>query len=163
MDGPTASGAAARGFRRMTIDAVVVLETMWDWRSMTSEAGYREAPDFFYINPENHSGRRLHKLFGSYRFVVCNACSQLVGGPSEHGTPNPERLARILQKLTRLDYRLLLLCGKVAQQTFSRCGYRPSPCTILGMKHPAARTWTKDEIEQWQKKIQKVLVMAGAK
>ena len=34
------------------VRVAAVLETMWDWRGMTSEAGYQEAPRWFRINGE---------------------------------------------------------------------------------------------------------------
>lgn len=114
--------------------AVVVLEVMWG-----EPRGV--APGFFHINPKNASGRRLYQLLGPHNFLVTNACRECVANARLKGTPDPERLATNLQRLT---YDLLLVCGKVAQATFDRCGYRPE-CKVLKIKHPAARDWTKEE------------------
>src|SRR5204863_10164647 len=127
---------------------VAMLETMWDWRGMTSGAGYSEAPRFFRINPDNHSGRRLYKLIGhDAQLLVTNACRELVTGPNQHGKPDPQWLAENLAEIEakRPDSAtidVLLVCGKVAQQTFRMSGYQPKKARIVEMPHPAARMWT---------------------
>lgn len=126
----------------MHTKALVVLETMW--------GGNGKAPGLFRINPYNYSGKRLYSLLGHSDFWVTNACRELVSHANAHGKPDPEWLAQNLQRLT---YDLLLLCGKVAQQTYDRCGYVP-PCRIERMPHPAARTWTKAELERWRTLLQ---------
>jgi hypothetical protein len=123
----------------MHIDTVVVLETMWGTPRDV-------APGFFRINPENHSGRRLYKLLGERKFLVTNACKELVGGPNQHGTPDPEWLAHNLQRLT---FDLLLVCGKVAQRTYLASKYKPDVITLF-TPHPAARSWTNELIAYWQ-------------
>ena len=135
------------------MNVVAILETMWDWRGMTSGAGYAEAPRFFRINPQNHTGRRLYKLIGpDAKLLVTNACRELVSGPREHGTPNPQWLAENLAEIevNRPDSAtidVLLVCGKVAQATFRECGYKPKAARIIEIPHPAARTWTRAQIE----------------
>ena len=99
----------------------------------------------------NFTGRRLYWFLGHYDLRVTNACRELVSGPTNHGTPDPIWLAENLRKMT---YGLLLLCGKVAQQTYDQCGYRPTS-TVLKLPHPAARLWTRELLDQWQKKIQR--------
>ncbi len=124
---------------------IAVLETMWDWRSMTSNAGYQEAPRYFRINPDNHSGRRLYRLIGiGHELWVTNACRELVRSASDHGRPDPAWLHENLTMLIgQFQPRLILVCGKVAQETFSRCSYiLPATTTTLHIAHPAARSWT---------------------
>jgi len=147
---------------------VAILETMWNWRGMTSAAGYAEAPRYFRINPQNFSGRRLYKLVGQdARLLVTNACRELVSGPKEHGKPDPAWLAeniRILdgesEKLPegvteRARIEVLLVCGKVAQQTFRQCGYEPKAARVIEIPHPAARqVWTRELIDRTAQRIQ---------
>ena len=121
--------------------ALVVLETMW------GDAG--RAPGLFKINPHNHSGKRLYKLLGHADFWVTNACPWQVGSATQHGKPDPAWLARNLQ---RMSYDLLLVCGRVAQKTFDQCEYVP-PCKVLKMLHPAARTWTKAKLQEWEVRL----------
>lgn len=131
---------------------VAILETMWDWRSLTSEAGYKDAVRFFRINPQNVSGKRLYKLVGTDADLwVTNACRELVTGPSHHGKPNPEWLSENLKSIDSLGpIDLLLVCGKVAQATFKTCGYVPIQARVLEIPHPAARNWTKERIMEVQ-------------
>lgn len=142
--------------------AVAILETMWDWRSMTSEAGYAEAPRYFRINPDNFSGRRLYKLVGpDANLLVTNACRELVKSPKEHGKPNPSWLAenlRIIDTVEGLPSQgaidVLLVCGKVAQRTFAECGFTTKHARVIEIPHPAARVWTREYIDQVAKSIQ---------
>jgi hypothetical protein len=118
---------------------VAVLDSMWDWRAMTSNAGHREAPRFFRINPENFSGRRLYRIVGKdVNLFVTNSCRELCRSASQHGTPDPEWLRENLDILAPFD--VLLVCGKVAQATYAKSG-----CTFpqkIELLHPAARMWT---------------------
>lgn len=126
-----------------------ILETMWDWRGMTSGAGYGEAPRYFRINPQNFSGRRLYKLIGAdAKLLVTNACRELVRSAKQHGTPDPAWLADNLRILDGDRVDVLLVCGKVAQQTFAACGYKPRTATVLEIPHPAARrVWSREFID----------------
>ena len=118
---------------------VAVLESMWDWRQMTSGAGYREAPRYFRINPENHSGKRLYRIVGNDAdLFVTNACRELCGSANHHGTPDAEWLRENLKLLEPFD--VLLVCGKVAQATYARSGYEFE--RTIEIPHPAARMWT---------------------
>src|SRR5690349_8002265 len=72
---------------------VAVLDTMYDWQGKTSEAGYREAPRYFRINPRNFTGKRLYKLVGKNKLLVTDACRELVSSPDEHGVPDPNWLS----------------------------------------------------------------------
>ncbi len=123
---------------------LAILETMW--------GGSGDAPGLFHINPDNHTGRRLYYLLGHNDLWVTNACKELVGNARIHGTPNPEWLAKNLQRLT---YDLLLVCGRVAARTFLGCGYTPQ-CRIVYIEHPAWRGWTKEHLEETRRIIQYV-------
>lgn len=144
---------------------VAVLETMWDWRRMTSGAGYSEAPRYFRINPNNYSGKRLYKLVGpNSKLLVTNACRELVSGPQYHGKGDPNWLGenlRILDGITPTEgaepasIEVLLVCGKVAQDTYRKCGYVPTEARVIEIPHPAARTfWTRGKILEISKNIQ---------
>jgi hypothetical protein len=138
---------------------VAVLESMWDWRGMTSGAGYDRAPRWFQINRENFSGRRLYRIVGGEaRLLVTNACPELVTRASEHGIPDPVWLRQNLLQLA--PFSLLLLCGKVAQETYRRTEL-PSegrPWPVISMLHPAARTWTKTMIEDAASRVAAALL-----
>jgi hypothetical protein len=119
---------------------VAVLDSMWDWRQMTSGAGYAEAPRSFRINPDNFSGKRLYRICGpDATLLVTNACRELCSSANHHGTPDPAWLHENLKLLEPFD--VLLICGRVARATYARCGYVAS-ARVFEMMHPAARTWT---------------------
>lgn len=137
---------------------VAILETMWDWRGMTSGAGYQEAPRYFRINPENHSGRRLYKLCGSdAQLLVTNACRELATIANGHGKPDPvwlkENLTLIEHGPRGASIEVLLVCGKVAQQCFRDSGYEFKG-RVVEMPHPAARMWTVAMVQQFSALIQ---------
>lgn len=126
---------------------------------MTSGAGYSEAPRYFRINSENYSGKRLYKLVGpNARLLVTNACRELVTGPEKHGKGDPVWLGENLRTLdgtgilpdgvVSARIEVLLVCGKVAQETYRRCGYTPSQARVIEIPHPAARmVWTREKIQ----------------
>ncbi|KKN66512.1 hypothetical protein LCGC14_0470460 [marine sediment metagenome] len=141
---------------------VAILETMWDWRGQTSEAGYREAPRYFRINPKNYSGRRLYKLVGpDARLLVTNACRELATSAKGHGKPDPIWLAENLQKLDTLDsgFDVLLVCGKVAQKCYQECAYRALVrARVIEIPHPAARGhWNAKTIAETAEQIQSIV------
>ena len=122
---------------------IAVLDSMWDWRQQTSQAGYGQAPRAFKINPQNHSGKRLYRLVGKdANLLVTNACKELVSAAHIHGTPDPEWLRSNLEHL--MPFNLLLVCGKVAQATYAKSGFQ-FECK-LDIMHPAARTWSQAKI-----------------
>ena len=138
----------------MGVTAVVVLDSMWDWRSKTTDAGYTElAPRYYTINSENKSGKMLYKLIGHNRFLVTNACPELVKSANHRGTPNPEYLGGNLYTLyVRHEYKLLLVCGKVAWDTYVKSKqWFQYKHRVVKMKHPAARDWTKEETERYKR------------
>lgn len=119
---------------------VAVLDSMWDWRQMTSGAGYQDAPRHFRINLDNHSGKRLYRIAGAdANLLVTNSCRELCGSARQHGTPDPAWLAENLRLLE--PFTVLLVCGKVAQATYRESGYSTS-VSVLELPHPAARMWT---------------------
>ena len=138
------------------IRVVAILETMWDWRAMTSGAGYRQAPRYFRINPQNYSGRRLYKLIGpDAKLLVTEACRELATAANKHGMPDP---AWLCENLQLLDHRcdILLVCGKIAQRTYASCGYVPGKARVIEIPHPAARVyWTKQTIAETAADIQR--------
>lgn len=135
---------------------VAILETMWDWRRQVTDAGYAQAPQFFRINPKNHSGRRLYQLVGpEAKLLVTNACKELVTGPEYHGKGDPVWLRENLETLDSLHcMEVLLVCGKIAQATFRKSGYQPIEARVIEMPHPAARMWTAAMMTELQNKIQ---------
>ncbi len=112
---------------------LAVLEVMWDWQDMTSSAGYTTtAPRFFTINPGNFTGRRLYWfLEGMLKYdselQATNACPQLVSSPKGRGVPSVSWLEENLEQWRyrlevakeRQEEALVLVCGKVAQATYS--------------------------------------------
>ncbi len=125
---------------------VAILETMYDWRGMTTGAGYMEAPRHFQINPRNHSGKRLYRLIGTgHDLLVTNACRELGRSAADHGKPNPAWLKENLDQLAIQKPRLILVCGRVAQSTYMQSGFVLGDGALaLAIPHPAARSWTKE-------------------
>lgn len=125
---------------------IAVLETMYDWRGMTTGAGHTvDAPPYFNINPRNHSGKRLYRLIGDdHELLVTNACRELGRTANCHGKPSPGWLRGNLEIIARKHpFSLLLVCGKVAQATFKECGFECAEgVSHMLIPHPAARMWT---------------------
>lgn len=124
---------------------LVILEVMWGWSGIR----YKEAPRTYHINPENFSGKRLYRLLGDDTFVVANACPEYVATANGKGTPDPVRLRSILKEH---DPDRVLVCGRVAQETFVRDMVRPGT-VVVQMPHPAARGWTRAGLDVAQKAI----------
>lgn len=133
---------------------VAILDSMWDWRAMTSGAGYREAPRSFRINPSNHSGKRLYRIVGDdVNLLVTNSCRELCVSANHHGTPDPNWLRESLEILT--PFEVLLVCGKVAQATYAVCGYEFK--RKIEIPHPAARMWTHAMLDDATKRVRGLL------
>jgi len=127
---------------------VAVLDTMW--------GTVGRAPKYFYINPRNHSGKRLYWLAGCdlRDLLVVNACPELVGHATTHGKPDAAWLARSLRALPiPFHSATLLICGKVAQRTFAASGiiWRGPTYSI---DHPAARRWSRSTLDATRSLIQ---------
>lgn len=130
---------------------VAILETMWG-----AEIEGVEAPRFFQINRNNHSGRRLYQLIGpGNSLVVTNACREYVKNAKQHGKPDPKWLGENLALLDATGrIEVVLVCGKVAQATYSKCGYTPKNAKVIAMPHPAARfAWNKELVDRLRREI----------
>lgn len=128
---------------------VAILDTMWGERK-------GRAPRFFKINPYNKSGKRLYKFVGpenAHRLYVTNCCRELVTSANHHGKPDPHWLD---ENLERLNPDIVLVCGKVAEETFNQTGRQHSGChkKIIYIPHPASRMWTKKQLRETERKIQ---------
>ena len=142
---------------------VAILDTMYDWRGQTSGAGLRQAPCYFRINPDNHTGKRLYDLIGPGNLlIVTNACKELGMKPTDHGTPDPKWLMKNLTLLSSMrSIDILLVCGKVAQKTWIEVKVMPSIRTWCNphmkeivIPHPAARVvWTREYINEVKQRI----------
>lgn len=133
---------------------LAVLDTMYNWKRLAD--GHTEAPRYFQINPRNHTGKRLYKLIGpGNQLLVTDCCREIGVSSTSHGTPDPEWLKENLSML-RGWANLILVCGNVASKTYDATGFTfPHVRKIL---HPAARTWTKELLEQTAKDIQSLVV-----
>ena len=142
------------------MNAVAVLEVMWDWRGYTTGAGYRrQAPPWFTINPNNFTGGRLYGWLGAdWNGTVTNACPDLVSSATQRGKPDPQWLEDNLRELYReAPFELLLVCGKVAQTTFDKTVVRTvldKSIRLLYTPHPAFRLWSNRDLARCKRYIQ---------
>lgn len=120
--------------------SLVILEVMWGPLD-----SYRPV---FPINPNNHSGRRLHKIMPGW-FVVGNACPGIVDRASARGTPDPEHLAKVFQSVIARRYTLpvVVICGKVARETFQAISRPTEVRRVMFMPHPAARGFWSNAVD----------------
>lgn len=144
---------------------LAVLDTFWGWRG--HGLGREEAPRYFTINPDNFTGRRLYYLTGEESGCqwCTDACREVVYRASDHGTPdlkwleaNLDKWLGIMRKKSlrlsdRVETPAILVCGKVAQQTYSQLDSKPLERTIY-LPHPAARNWTRQALERAARFIQ---------
>ncbi len=131
------------------IRAVAILETMWQWCGLEADA-----TPYFRINGDNHTGKRLYWLLGHYSLLVTNACKETVATANDHGTPNPEWLSKNLATLKTFSPELILVCGKVAQETFRKANFVRGHERVVFIPHPAARMWTRQALDETQRLIQ---------
>lgn len=124
---------------------LVILDTMWGTRP-------GKAINWFPINPENHSGKRLFQLTQCQNPLgiwVTNACPQCTDHATKHGKPDPVWLYGNLMTLSEfLRKRPLLVCGGVAQKTLKAITdpvYHHKG-VVLELAHPAARNWTGEKL-----------------
>lgn len=149
-------------------NVVALLDSMWGWGGF-NEAG-EDAPRYFRINPDNHSGRRLYRLVGDSNLLVTNCCRVVQRDAKSHGTPDPEWVRENLGVLAVDRMNLLLVCGKVARETYETLASIPSGATdgqsyISGVgivkfymiDHPAARRWSIEKLNQTQQHIERLL------
>lgn len=117
---------------------------------MTSDAGYVEqAPRYYVINEQNLTGSRLYKWCGErYQLMVTNACPELVKSAKHRGKPDrkwlSENLRQLHERTKSKQFDLLLVCGKVAQDTYNP--FDAGKARIIELPHPAARMWTRNAL-----------------
>ncbi len=128
---------------------VALLDSMWGGVQYEG----RKAPRWFRINPYNFSGRRLYKLVGpEVDLLVTNCCPVMQQSARNHGKPDA---AWVAENLARLEpFGLLLVCGNVARLTYDASGYA-GKAPVMYTLHPAARTWTKDDLKSTAEEITK--------
>lgn len=135
---------------------VALLDSMWGWGGY-NDAG-EDAPRYFRINPENHSGRRLYSLCGDNHLLVTNCCRKVVASANEHGVPDSSWVAENMKFLRSEGTTLFLICGKVAQKTFEGC-FSPTDRACfryLYIDHPAARRWSRAKIHSVTEEIARI-------
>lgn len=136
------------------MNVVALLESMWGWGGY-NDAG-EEAPRYFRINPENFSGRRLYSLVGNHRLLVTNSCRVVQKSANHHGTPDPAWVKSNLEFLAGQGMNLILVCGKVAGETYKASGYEfPN---VIYMDHPAARRWNNASLACVREQIRQALL-----
>lgn len=134
------------------MNIVALLESMWGWR------GYSEKGDvirYFRINPDNFSGRRLYRICGDHNLLVTNSCRECQETANDHGKPDPEWVADNLKFLASEKMDLLLVCGRVAKETYQRCGFTFP--RVVFMDHPAARRWTNQALDATRARVEELL------
>jgi hypothetical protein len=125
---------------------------MWGWR------GYSDKGDvipYFRINPDNFSGRRLYRICGEHNLLVTNSCRECQATANDHGTPDPAWVAENLKFLAGEKMHLLLVCGKVAKETYERSGFIFP--RVIFMDHPAARRWTNEKLAATRAEVERLL------
>jgi hypothetical protein len=138
------------------MNVIALLESMWGWGGY-NDAG-EEAPRFFRINPDNFSGRRLYRMVGpSVNLLVTNSCRIVQPSAKNHGTPDPAWVAANLKSAEPFD--LLLVCGKVAQETYDAAGLQY--LNVIRMDHPAARRWSNAKLDAVTAQISAMAVKKG--
>jgi hypothetical protein len=128
---------------------VALLESMWGWGGYNKPG--EEAPRFFRINPDNFSGRRLYQLCGSAILLVTNSCKTVQESANHHGVPDPNWVKDNLARAQVDGCDLFLICGKVAQETYTRTGLQFK--NVIFIDHPAARRWTTEKVRSIAKQI----------
>jgi hypothetical protein len=130
---------------------VALLESMWGW------GGFTETGDvirYFRINADNFSGRRLYRICGDHQLLVTNSCRECQTTANDHGKPDPAWVADNLTFLASEKMDLLLVCGRVAKQTYERSGFEFP--RVLFMDHPAARRWTNQALDDMRDKVERI-------
>jgi hypothetical protein len=140
-------------------NVVALLESMWGWR------GYSKKGDeirYFRINPDNFSEKRLYLIVGNHNLLVTNSCRECQATANQHGKPDPAWVAENLKFLEGQGINLLLVCGRVAQETFGLSGGTSIKVPVLFMDHPAARRWTNAALDGMAKRVTELLQAANA-
>jgi len=148
------------------MNVVALLESMWGWRGYSSEG---DVIRYFRINPENLSGRRLYRIVGNHNLLVTNSCRECQATANDHGKPDPKWVESNLAFLKGQGMDLLLVCGKVAKETFLKTSFAPyhrsenghviliEPVKHIFMDHPAARRWTNEGLDEIHERIERML------
>jgi hypothetical protein len=147
------------GYRCMRV--VALLESYWGYPVGAL------APRWFSINPDNVTGRNLYKMMPPGADLLCmNVHPYIVASANHHGTPDPLYVAWNLRQLdapmwgtTRPMIDTLLVCGRIAKETFKRSPYK-TYAKILFIKHPAWRAWSNGEFQRVRAEIE--ATQAGA-
>lgn len=158
----------------MRKNIVALLESMWGWGGY-NKAG-EDAPRHFRINPNNFSGRRLYRICSgtNHSLLVTNCCRTVQSSANHHGKPDPEWVRENLTFLRSQGMDLLLVCGRVAHDTFAKvCQMRtlsagtigyvgithddPSRVKYIAMDHPAARRWSNASLDAMTERIKEAL------
>jgi hypothetical protein len=131
--------SARIGWQTLMARIVALMESMWGWGGYNTPG--EEAPRFFSINPDNHSGKRLYRLCGDHTLLVTNCCPTVQASANDHGVPDLQWVRDNLAMAG--EFELLLVCGKIAQATYAKIK-EPNPrFQVMLIDHPAARRWTK--------------------
>lgn len=133
---------------------VALLESMWGWR------GYSEKGDvvpFFRISPDNFSGRRLYRICGDHNLLVTNSCRECQASANDHGTPDPQWVLKNLTFLKDQKMDLLLVCGRVAKETYEKSGFTFPQ--VLFIDHPAARRWSNASLDAMAARVAEQLAV----
>jgi hypothetical protein len=134
------------------MNIVALLESMWGWRGYSAEG---DVIRYFRINPENFSGKRLYRICGDHSLLVTNSCRECQASANDHGKPDPQWVADNLKFLAGQQMDLLLVCGKVAKETYERSGFKFE--RVIFMDHPAARRWTNKALDDTHAEIERLL------
>lgn len=137
---------------------VALLDSMWGWGGY-NEAG-EDAPCYFRINPDNFSGRRLYRMCGDHNLLVTNSCRVVQAHANAHGQPDPAWVRKNLEFLTGQGMDLLLVCGRVAQETYKHSGFEFP--RVIQIDHPAARRWTNARLDEVQRQIADTALELGS-
>lgn len=161
------------------MNIVALLESMWGWRGY-NDAG-EEAPRYFRINAENHSGKRLYRLCDPHNLLVTNCCRRVQRTANDHGKPDLAWVKENLSYLKQEGMELLLICGRIAQETVSelygsptirlRSGTNgnihipgiPRSIQFICIDHPAARRWSNAKLDSTRELIQNYAVTTTTK
>lgn len=142
----------------MTQRVRAVLEVMWGWRGLELGDENGEAPRWYHINSSNYSGKMLYKWLGHKELLVTNACKEYVRRPIDKGKPDPSWLeTNLIIAAPKTD--LLLVCGKVAKETYLKVPKDSRPtCRTIFTPHPAWRMWSNVHVDQLR-----ILIESGTK
>lgn len=143
----------------MRRNIVALLESMWGWGGYNTPG--EDAPRHFRINPINFSGRRLYRICAgtNHSLLVTNCCRTVQASANHHGKPDPAWVLENLRFLKSEGMDLLLVCGKVARETYEKAlavnffGTELLSVPTIYMDHPAARRWSNASLDAMNARI----------